>query len=659
MASTGVTRIEGVDPAVAMKAPCVVATLSDITLSGAQTIDGVAVAETSPATRVLVRNQTVGSENGVYDVKGTAWVRSEDFDGNRDIVKGTAITSTGGASFPNTTFKVNTENPITIGSTALTFSIRSDGASAQLSISNYTLLIAEHAATPYSAGDLVTVTSLDIGGQGVIVGQAAHGLTSTRGKIVVLDANTYWERIETHGAWLPEWWEAVGDNSALDHAAIQEMWDFIETLAEHKVCWLSKNYRLGAGLAGRNYVSVAGHGTLTLDDAVNAAVMDIHAASPDRKIQGTSYVGFKIEGNAANQTTTDNILGAGFALRCDVVNPGVNGDQVNHVGEMEDITVSNVTSDNCKINGFYFGKNTFVGRGYAHSKLKARGNVNGIFMDDFFEYTSFSQCVLQLNSYGVRDNGASNISFIGGMSNNNSEAGFYLETTGRNTSKKIINGMHINHNKRGVWIGTGVGTVGLRHDQIIITNNDILANDNQGVVGSGGDRVIVKGNVFSGNGHGTPGLADDIDMANNCREWDIDNTHLNSTGDTRYAVHFDNSAPFGTDVHNYHKIDGTFEGYANPIGVDFASDPSVSPDNANTNFIQGVFEYYATAGNDPSAATGNRAVDVNKIPLGTICVNNIDNTGAERWRAVAAPSSSGSGTARAIAVVFERVAVYV
>ena len=43
MASTGVDRVEGLDPAVAFKAPCRVATTANITLSGAQTIDGVAI----------------------------------------------------------------------------------------------------------------------------------------------------------------------------------------------------------------------------------------------------------------------------------------------------------------------------------------------------------------------------------------------------------------------------------------------------------------------------------------------------------------------------------------------------------------------------------------------------------------------------------------
>ena len=54
------------------------ATTENITLSGLQTIDGIVLAE---GDRVLVKNQTDKSENGIYDVVDGAWTRSADFDG--------------------------------------------------------------------------------------------------------------------------------------------------------------------------------------------------------------------------------------------------------------------------------------------------------------------------------------------------------------------------------------------------------------------------------------------------------------------------------------------------------------------------------------------------------------------------------------------------
>lgn len=52
--------------------PARVATTSNITLAGLQTIDGVAV---SVGDRVLVKNQTAPSENGVYRVTASTWER--------------------------------------------------------------------------------------------------------------------------------------------------------------------------------------------------------------------------------------------------------------------------------------------------------------------------------------------------------------------------------------------------------------------------------------------------------------------------------------------------------------------------------------------------------------------------------------------------------
>lgn len=59
------------------KNPVIAATTANITLSGAQTIDGVAVIA---GQRVLVKNQSTQSQNGVYVVAAGAWTRAADFD---------------------------------------------------------------------------------------------------------------------------------------------------------------------------------------------------------------------------------------------------------------------------------------------------------------------------------------------------------------------------------------------------------------------------------------------------------------------------------------------------------------------------------------------------------------------------------------------------
>ena len=64
---------QGLDP----KASCIAATTVNITLSGAQTIDGVALIA---GDRCLVKNQTATADNGIYVVSASAWTRSTDMD---------------------------------------------------------------------------------------------------------------------------------------------------------------------------------------------------------------------------------------------------------------------------------------------------------------------------------------------------------------------------------------------------------------------------------------------------------------------------------------------------------------------------------------------------------------------------------------------------
>ena len=67
------TVAQGLGP----KAACQVATLSNITLSGLQTIDGYT---TLAGDRVLVKNQSSSQFNGIYIASASAWTRSTDMD---------------------------------------------------------------------------------------------------------------------------------------------------------------------------------------------------------------------------------------------------------------------------------------------------------------------------------------------------------------------------------------------------------------------------------------------------------------------------------------------------------------------------------------------------------------------------------------------------
>lgn len=118
MAGTTSERRRGLTGSIAIKVPCVVATTANITLSAEQTVNGVAVVEND---RVLVKDQTDGSENGIYDVSTSSWTRSIDWNGALDVVTGTLVTVNGGTSNPDSMWKVTTSGTITIGTTSVTF----------------------------------------------------------------------------------------------------------------------------------------------------------------------------------------------------------------------------------------------------------------------------------------------------------------------------------------------------------------------------------------------------------------------------------------------------------------------------------------------------------------------------------------------------------
>jgi hypothetical protein len=95
-----------------------VATTANITLSGTQTIDGVSVIA---GDRVLVKNQTTGSANGIYVVAAGSWSRSADADTSTEVTAGMFTFVEEGTSQADTSWVLTTNNPITLGTTALVF----------------------------------------------------------------------------------------------------------------------------------------------------------------------------------------------------------------------------------------------------------------------------------------------------------------------------------------------------------------------------------------------------------------------------------------------------------------------------------------------------------------------------------------------------------
>lgn len=97
----------------------------DISSPGA-TIDGVSMAV---GDRVLLKDQTTGSQNGLYEWEGaaTAMRRAPDANQSAELTAGLMVTVEEGATNADTTWIITTDDPITVDSTAITFSQISGG----------------------------------------------------------------------------------------------------------------------------------------------------------------------------------------------------------------------------------------------------------------------------------------------------------------------------------------------------------------------------------------------------------------------------------------------------------------------------------------------------------------------------------------------------
>ena len=99
------------------KPSVVAATTANISLSGAQTVDGVSVVATN---RVLVKSQTADEENGIYVASAGAWARAGDLDTWSEVPNAFVFVE-GGTTLSTTGWVCSSPDGGTIDVTAITF----------------------------------------------------------------------------------------------------------------------------------------------------------------------------------------------------------------------------------------------------------------------------------------------------------------------------------------------------------------------------------------------------------------------------------------------------------------------------------------------------------------------------------------------------------
>lgn len=164
--------VDSVAQGLDVKASCLVGTTANITLSGTQTIDGVAVSETD---RVLVKNQTNASENGIYIVFAGAWQRSPDANTWDELVSAYTFIEQG-STYADTGWVCTINAGGTLGTTAVTWSQFSGAgtylAGTGLTLSGNTFSITNTAVTAGSYGSASETLTATVNAQGQLTALA-------------------------------------------------------------------------------------------------------------------------------------------------------------------------------------------------------------------------------------------------------------------------------------------------------------------------------------------------------------------------------------------------------------------------------------------------------------------------------------------------------
>lgn len=212
--------VDNVAQGLDVKASCLVATTANITLSGTQTIDGVAVAA---GNRVLVKNQTAQATNGIYVVAAGAWTRATDADTWNELISAFTFVEQG-TTQADSGWVCTVNAGGTLGTTAVTWAQFSGAGTytagtgltltgGQFSITNTAVTAGSYgsasqtlSATVNAQGQLtalsaqnIAIANTQVSGLGTMSTQAANNVAITGGSItnlttfdgITIDGGTY------------------------------------------------------------------------------------------------------------------------------------------------------------------------------------------------------------------------------------------------------------------------------------------------------------------------------------------------------------------------------------------------------------------------------------------------------------------------------------
>lgn len=258
----------GVNPHASVK----VATTGPITLSGTQTIDGVAVLA---GERVLVKDQASQEQNGAYVVASGAWSRASDFDGSptNEVVAGDLLFVESGTINANTSWVLVTSGTITVGTTPLVFSLFSKAgeldAGAGLSKTGNVLNV----GTASASRIVVNADNIDLATTGVVASTYRSVTVDAYGRIT---GGTNPTTLAGYGITDAAPLGHVGASGGAHAAATTSTAGFMSSADKTKLDSLSPG--LGGAIANQqiafgNGSNIAGASSLTYDSSTFTMVL--------------------------------------------------------------------------------------------------------------------------------------------------------------------------------------------------------------------------------------------------------------------------------------------------------------------------------------------------------------------------------------------------
>ncbi len=253
-------RIAGLNQGIAIKAPVAAVASSNLTLSGLQTVGGVVLTD---GDRVLVTAQTDTVQNGIYNARTGAWERAKDMNGANDVVSGTLVpieTSSTTVAF----YRITTANPITIGTTGLSFTLITAAGDTPKKL--HALTVAALKTLTPADGEIIETsgyTTAGDGGRATYRYDASSTATADDGSVIAPDSGTGRFLLQDAVPNLRQF-GAAGDGTTDDTSAIDAASAWLAVGGDRALKLTDGTYR---------YTGTTNLGAFVFDDADGASLI--------------------------------------------------------------------------------------------------------------------------------------------------------------------------------------------------------------------------------------------------------------------------------------------------------------------------------------------------------------------------------------------------